>query len=429
MLRRKWAIPVVLAAVLVLVVGCSSSSKSGSSATTSASSSGTSGSAGSAGSAGGSGGGGAKTVTVGVLTDMTGVSAAGFLTFPKGIQAGIGVAKSEGYNVNYVLADTGSTPSGALIAAQRLVEQDHVFAVLGASSLFFAAAPYLLSHGVPVVGAGIDGPEWITDRNMFSVVGTQDYTKVYSQSGEVFKKLGVTNLASIGYPIPSSEDTAKATATSAEMAGIKVGYLNTTLPLGSTNVGPLVLAMKDAGINGLNPDIITNSSFAIVEGLKQEGVQLKAAELAEGYGGDLVQGGPGAAQAAQGVYFGVGYQPVEMHTAATEKFQSALSTYAGVSGDPTFSEYYGYLSVDALVRGLMAAGSSPSQASFINAMLAMTNYQGLGLWGGHSISWAMADRGQVSGADNCIWITQYEGSTFNLVPGLDPLCGQTIQGK
>ena len=237
-----------------------------------------------------------KTITVGVLTDLTGVSAAGFLTYPKGIQAGIGVAKTEGYNIKYIEADTGSTPSGALIAAQRLVEQDHVFAVLGASSLFFAAAPYLLSHGIPVIGAGIDGPEWITDRNMFSVVGTQDYTKVYSQSGGVFAKLGVTNLASIGYPIPSSEDTAKATAISAELAGVKIGYLNTSLPLGSTNVGPIVLAMKDAGVNGLNPDIITNSSFAIVEGLKQQGVQLKAAVLAEGYGGDLVQGGPGAAQ-------------------------------------------------------------------------------------------------------------------------------------
>ena len=364
-----------------------------------------------------------------MLTDLTGVSAAGFLTYPKGIQAGIGVAKTEGYNIKYIEADTGSTPSGALIAAQRLVEQDHVFAVLGASSLFFAAAPYLLSHGIPVIGAGIDGPEWITDRNMFSVVGTQDYTKVYSQSGGVFAKLGVTNLASIGYPIPSSEDTAKATAISAQLAGIKIGYLNTSLPLGSTNVGPIVLAMKDAGVNGLNPSIITNSSFAIVEGLKQQGVQLKAAVLAEGYGGDLVQGGPGAAQAAQGIYFLVGYEPVEMRTAATEKFQSALSTYAGVTGDPSFSEYYGYLSVDALVQGLKVVGTNTTQSSFINAMLAMNNYQGQGLWGGHSISWVLADRGQVSGADNCVWITQYQGSSFHLISGLTPLCGQTIQGK
>ena len=41
----------------------------------------------------------------------------------------------------------------------------------------------------------------------------------------------------------------------------------------------------------------------------------------------------------------MGYEPVEMHTAATEKLQNALSTYAGVTGDPTEAEYHGYLSV------------------------------------------------------------------------------------
>ena len=424
MLRSKWRVPVVVAAALVFVAGCGSSSKSGSSATTVAPSSSSTGPA-----SPGSSASTTKTITVGVLADLTGVSAAGFVTFPKGIQAGIGLAKTEGYNIKYVEADTGSTPTGALTAAQRLVEQQHVFAVLGVSSLFFAAAPYLLQHGIPVIGAGIDGPEWITDRNMFSVVGTQDYTKVYSQSGEIFAKLGAKNLASIGYPIPSSEDTAKATAISAKIAGLKVGYLNTSLPLGSTNVGPIVLAMKDAGVDSLSPSIISNSSFAILEGLKQQGIQIKAAVLAQGYGGDLALGGPGAVQSSQGVYFPLGYEPVEMHTAATEKFQSALSTYAGVNGSPTFAEYYGYLSVDALVQGLKVVGTGATQASFINAMVAMTNYQGQGLWGGHSISWAMADRGQVSGADNCEWVTQYEGSTFHLVPGLTPICGQTITGQ
>ncbi len=415
-----------MTAAILLVAACGSSSKSGSTGTTAGSSSGPAGSSGSAGSSASSNG---KTVTVGILSDLTGVAAAGFLTFPKGIQAGIGEAKAEGYNIKYVTADTGSTPTGALTGAQRLVEQDHVFAVMGDSAFLFAAAPYLASHGIPVIGANIDGSEWITDRNMFSVAGTEDYTKVYSQVGETFKKLGVTNLASVGNPVPSSQEVAKASAISAQIAGIKVGYLNTQLPIGSTNVGPLVLAMKDAGINGLNPEIITNSSFAIIEGLRQQGVNLKAALLAEGYGGDLIQGGPGAQQAAQGVYFPVGYQPVEMHTAATQKLQNALSTYAGVKADPTQSEYQGYLSVDALVQGLKVVGTNATQSSFINAMLAMTNYQGTGLWGGHSISFALADRGQVEGADNCWWVTQYSGSTFHVIAGLAPLCGQTIPGQ
>ena len=120
------------------------------------------------------------------------------------------------------------------------------------------------------------------------------------------------------------------------------------------------------------------------------GVTVKAL-MSTGYGGDLVTGGPGAVQAAQGVYFLTSFEPVEMNTAATQQFQNDLKTYAGVTTAPTFAEYQGYVSIDAFVQGLKAAGSNPTQASLINAMLGMTNYDGAGLWGTHTLSFALAD--------------------------------------
>jgi branched-chain amino acid transport system substrate-binding protein len=247
------------------------------------------------------------------------------------------------------------------MGAQKLVDQDHVSAVFMASPVGFAAAPYLASHNVPVFGAPIDGPEWISDKNMFSVIGYPDYTKPETTFADFFKREGVTNLASVGYGIePSSAEVAKGTAIAAQDAGIKVGYLNTNFPLWSTNVGPLVLAMKQAGVNGLTNGILTSSTFAIVDGLKQQGVSLRAAVPPTGYGGDLVQGGPGAQSEAQGLFFSLAWEPVEMHTTATEKFQTALATYAGVRGDPTFAEYLGYLTVAAFESALKAAGSNPT---------------------------------------------------------------------
>lgn len=62
-------------------------------------------------------------------------------------------------------------------------------------------------------------------------------------------------------------------------------------------------------------------------------------------------------------------------------------------------------------------------------MLGITHYDAAGLYGSHSVSFAMAGHGQGSGADNCIWVTRYEGSTFHLVPGMEPLCGSVIPGK
>jgi branched-chain amino acid transport system substrate-binding protein len=56
------------------------------------------------------------------------------------------------------------------------------------------------------------------------------------------------------------------------------------------------------------------------------------------------------------VYFPLAYEPIEMHTAATEQFTSDL-TAAGVSGELTFAMYNGYVSVGLLVQGLQAAGA------------------------------------------------------------------------
>jgi ABC-type branched-subunit amino acid transport system substrate-binding protein len=420
MAYKKNRLLVAAAVALIVAAGCSSSSKSGTtSPTTGGSSAPTSG--------GGSGGG--KTYTVGIITDLTGPAATNAFTIPKGVQAGIGQAAKEGYTIKYVTVDTGTSPTGALNGARKLVEQDHVFAVIANSALTFAAAPYLKSKGIPVFGAAVDASEWVTDSNMFSIIGTQDYNKVYSQAGLFFQMVGVTNLGSLGYSIsPSSSLVSKSTAAAAEHYGIKVGYLNSQFPFGGTNTGPAVLAMKNAGVNGFSGAVETQTVFAIINGLRQAGVTNMKSLMATGYGGDLVQGGPGAVQAAQGVYFIGSYTPVELHTAATEQFQNDLKTYAGVSTAPTFAEFQGYLAMDAFVQSLKAAGANPTQASVINAGLGMTAYKGAGLWGDKTLSFAMADRGKASGIDNCWWVTQFEGTTFHPVPKMNPLCGETIPG-
>jgi branched-chain amino acid transport system substrate-binding protein len=372
---------------------------------------------------------GAKTITVGVLTDLTGPGGNINGSFPQGVQAGIGLAAAkDGIHIKYVTADTTTTPAGVLAAAQRLVEADHVYAVIASSVLFFSAAKFLTSHGIPVFGAGVDGDEWITTPNLFSELGYQDYTKVYTMFGDFYKSRGAKSIAVVGYSIePSSKESAEDVAASAKHAGLKVGYENYNFPLGSTNVEPIVLAMKSAGIDALNTSIVTNSNLAIVTALNQQGIH-PVNVLATGYGGDLVQGGADAQQQAQGSYFITGAEPVELHTTATEQFQNALKTYAGVNGDPTFSEYNGYLSIAALVAGLKAGGINQTQSQLINTMLNLKNFNGDGLWGGHTLSFAMAQRGTIASVDNCIWFVRYQGTQFNPVSGFSPICGSLVPG-
>ncbi|MBL7487239.1 ABC transporter substrate-binding protein [Frankia sp. AgB1.9] len=398
----------LVAAVLIIATGCRSTASTGK--------------------ANGGATSGTRTYTIGVLTDSTGPAASGNKTSVDGVKAGTVLASRDGYTIKYVVGDTMTSPATALSAAQKLVTQDHVFAVIAYSALTFAASSYLTAHGVPVVGGAIDGPEWITSKNMFSVFGALHTTNVATTMGKFFKMQGVTSLASLGYSIsPSSSESAKASAESARAAGVTPGYLNASFPFGSTNVEPETLAMKSAGIDGFVGSTDPNTAFALITSLRQNGVNLKVALLPTGYGGDLLQAGPGALNAAQNVYFSLGYEPVEMNTAATKQFASDLKA-AGVAGEPTVAQYNGYVSVGLLLRGLKNAGPQPTQASLITAFSNIHDFTALGLFGSHKLD--INDRDNiVLGADNCVWVTKLEGSSFKLVPGADPVCGTVIPGK
>ncbi len=115
-----------------------------------------------------------------------------------------------------------------------------------------------------------------------------------------------------------------------------------------------------------------------------------------------------------------------MHTAATQKLQSAMATYAGVHVDPTFAQYLGYLSIDGLVQGLKGAGADPTQSSLITSLSHITDYDAAGLFGGHvTVDWSKRPMGNTQ----CYWVTKFSGSSFHLISGSDPVCGTIIPNK
>jgi len=310
--------------------------------------------------------------------------------------------------------------------ARLLVTRDHVSVVISHSALMFSAASYLTAKGVPVVGSGEDGPEWITAKNMFSVFGALNTTKVSDTTGKFFKMVGVTSLGSIGYGIsPISSENAEAYAASAKSQGLKVGYLNAKFPFGSTDVQPAALAMKSAKVDGFTATTDPNTAFAFITALRQAGANIKATVLAIGYGGDLAQAGPGAISAAQNVYFTLAYEPVEMQTPATKQFVSDLKA-AGLSGDPTFAIYNTYTAIGLVVRALKAAGSTSSSA--LNSALSnIHDWNALGLLGSHKLD--LNNRSSyTNGVDNCLWVTKLEGNTYKLVKGATPICGKLLPG-
>ena len=60
-------------------------------------------------------------------------------------------------------------------------------------------------------------------------------------------------------------------------------------------------------------------------------------------------------------------------------------------------------------------------------MQGITHYDAAGLYGSYSIGFSMGQRGAAS--NTCTWMTRFSGSSFDLVPGADPICGAVIPGK
>lgn len=370
-----------------------------------------------------------KTFTVGVLTDLTGLAASSARTSVDGVKAGTFYASRHGYTIKYVVADTQSNPTTTLAAAQKLVRQDHVGAVLAVSSLLQLASNYLTQRNIPVIGAAQDGPEWLTSKNMFSVFGPSDTTRVATTFGSLMKLLGATTIGSLGYGVsPVSAQAAEGNAASATAAGLKVGYINANLPFGSTNVAPVAIEMKNAHVDGVFSATTPSTAFSLVSALKPLGVNVRATVLAAGFGSDLLQGGSGGINAAQGVVWMAPAEPFAMKTAATTAFAGDLSSAGVKVSQATYAQYMGYMSVGLLIRGLDRAGANPTNSSLINALGGIHDWDGVGLFGAQRVD--LSSRiGSVAGPKNCTWGMRLNGKEFVLVQGAEPLCGALIPGK
>ena len=370
------------------------------------------------------------TIKIGLLTDLTGIYSSAYTTAAEGINAYVTMVNDDGgidgHKLSYVAADTASTPTGAETAAQVLVQRDNVFAVVADSGVTFGAEPYLLRQGVPLVGAPLDGPEWDSPKNtnMFASTGTMDLNSVSSAPGEFMKAHGVTSCAAIGDQNSASAASATADVESCVAAGLKNGYVNSQQAGGSTDVGAIALAIKKAGVNGVDVPAAPSTGFALLAALKQLGVNLKVLLLDTGYGGDLLASSA-SVQAGQGVMFASQGQPAELNTPATQKMAAALAK-VGVTGPPTFAEQVSYISMAAVAAGLKAAGQAPTQKSFMGALRTIDNFSADGLLSPGAVNFSEYNQaGAGSVAAGCVFAAQLEGSKF--VP-LAPVCGRKISG-
>jgi branched-chain amino acid transport system substrate-binding protein len=376
-----------------------------------------------------------KTITLGILTPLTGPVASSFgQATIQGAQARIDLANAShelpgGEQIKLVSVDEGSSPQTSLSGTQELVENNHVFAVLAAGAFFYGAYRWAAQQNVPVVGDGIDGPEWNSSQypNMFAAFGsTDDSYPSYTGMPAFFKAQGGTSYCGVGYNAPSTVGNGAAMAGSMKAAGVPVPYTNFGVVAGNTNFTSIALAVKQAKCNVLGSQMTLGDTLSLITALRNANVSLKATFIQGGYGQDLLDQ-PSSLSAAQGVDMAAGFEPSSLNTAATKSMMSALKTYAGWTKPyPAAGMEWGWFTADTAIEGLKVAGANPTQQSFITNLRKVTSFDHEGLT--CPVNYAVFGNTNQQFPGNCTWMVKVQGDQFVSLTGTSPIEVATISG-
>ena len=327
-----------------------------------------------------------KAVKLGFIYSGTGVAASTFKNSDKACQARVArTNKAGGVNgrkIEIEVIDDKSTAAN-LTAAKDLVENRDVYGVINNSSFAFLSYRYLKENGVPMVGGGFDGTYYGEKGNedILSALGNSaPFTGLsYTTSTKVMKQLGATKSAAIAYGASASSSASAQTLQdfAAPAVGIKPVYTNTTVEFGTSDVGPIVLGIKNSGADAAYLPLVAESNVAILQGLAQNGVDMKALVLPTGYGQALLDS-PIAKTLGPEVVFFQTYKPVELNDKATKQFQADRKTQ-GLTGVPDYGQYTGYITCDLAITALEQMGKNVTREDFAKKFRELGNYDAAGL--------------------------------------------------
>jgi branched-chain amino acid transport system substrate-binding protein len=365
-------------------------------------------------------------VKIGFITSQSGVASSTSGSSDVGCKARIGRENANGgvagrkIDVEYV---DDQSSNANLTQAENLVQNDHVFMVINDSAFAFLTYRWLLDHDVPQIGGGFDG-------NYYGAPGNEKVISAFGNgppiagiqttlAPKIMNALGAKKIAAIGYGVsPSSSANVKGLQQYAVPAlGLDPVYTNTSVDFGTSDVGPLVLGMKNAGADGGYYAMDLSTNLALAAGLKQNGVQMKAQLMATGYGHELLDQ-PVSKTLGPDIVFTTGWAPVELKTKATEQFQSDLRKYAGFTGVPDFGIYTGYIDCDLAILGLQKQGAHLDQATYADDLRSLGTFNPGGGLGCSDVGLSLATYGKIAeggmypGQRICTWALQVKDGKF-----------------
>jgi branched-chain amino acid transport system substrate-binding protein len=365
-------------------------------------------------------------ITVGVVVDETGVASSndkGYPAFKARIDAQNDAGGIFGRKINLVFEDGQSSPTQNLTAVQKIALTSNPFVMVDDSYALSSSYRYLVTQKIPTVTGGYDGPEYADAGNEYllpMLVGNigKPYPAINTIIPTFMKQQGVTKGAGLGYSVsPSSAAAAKNVVDALATVGLPGGYVNTAIPFGGENVGPVILDMKRQGTDGAYLAMDNNTNFAIANAAIQNGLTFKALVMATGYDHTLLDNSTTVATAEKGnVFIASNFTPYEAATPGVDRMRDVFQKYLSIPRDqvPIFGYWIGYADAQLLIDGLMAAGRNPTRQGFVDAVRTFDNWSDDGIFCS-GVPFTMATYGQTSTRETCSYIINVVNGKFNVV--------------
>lgn len=386
------------AVVTVLVAGCSNASTSAP-APTGSSAPGVS----------------AHQISVGAVATLSGGLAADFAPIVPGVRAYLDMVNAEGgvYGRKVVLTaalddDTFNNEQ----VARTLVDQDHVFAVVGMATAFFTAAPFLVQTGTPTFGYATEN-NWTPAKNLFAAYGSVlDYTTTEAFFPYIARQLHARVAAVIAYGVPESADECQGAIDAFKQYGVSVGYSDLAVPLGAS-LSSDVVHMKQAGVDFVVSCMDIPGNLQLSRAIQQNGLTGVQQLWLDGYDLSTLRQ---YSSLMQNTYFLVQHVPFQARSQFPGEFPglrqylSAMNKYEPAY---TYNEVAmeGWLSAALFVAGLRAVGPSPTQQRLVAAINHIKNFSANGLT--TVVDWSIAHT--IVTPPSCESFVVAKGDTFKVV--------------
>lgn len=352
-MQRRSALAAVLVAAFFLVAAC-----------------GGSGSGAGAGTASGSGG--SPTLKIGFVQALSGPGAAYAQTNSAAMKAAQAMAQQSGVTLDVVAGDDATDPATAAQVCQRMVQQDHVVAIIGYEQDAAASACNQATSGakIPQLNAtGVGGLGCIANVYGMAPTPTQSVGTV---ADYLVKEEGKKKIFFVGSDLPTNHSVLDELTSAVNAAGGQI-VGSSFEPFGSTDFTNDLTRVKSSGADAVVSAVAGNDSLVFHKQYATDPTA-SAIEALEMY---VPAVGSDSASYLNGLHLVAPYF-ASVDNDANTTFLADWKA-AGQAGNPPTNAIEVLYSVQMLIQAYQAAGSSTG--SDILAAMAGVSYDGpAGTW-------------------------------------------------